>query len=110
MLKNILESGDNAAQLQLLLDNDTVLEPITINNFTDVAKVIPGNSSLSDISRFIRTQGRIYQPVINSIARAISVINQYDAPKVLWLNGDLSLNGASIPSVIVNPNGDNMIV
>lgn len=110
MLKNILESGDNAAQLQLLLDNDTVLEPITINNFTDVAKVIPGNSSLSDISRFIRTQGRIYQPVINSIARAISVINQYDAPKVLWLNGDLSLNGASIPSVIVNPNGDNMII
>jgi hypothetical protein len=64
-----------------------------------------------DISKKIHSEGRIYSPVNKSIEEAISIITKYgNYPKILWLNGDIKLNGASIPNVIITPNGEDIIV
>ena len=81
-----------------------------VTNFDELSYIIPGNSSLQAIKKFLNTTGRIYQPVIGSIKSALDTIEQFGKPRILWLDGDVQINGASIPNIIKGENIEDLII
>ena len=85
------------------------LSPVSVEKYVDL-RYITGNTTLGAIKSKINTLSREYNPTKAGIEALIDRINSLGDVNIIWIDGDLKLNGTSIPNVNIFGDGKDLIV
>lgn len=85
------------------------LSPVSVEKHVDL-RYITGNTTLGEIKSKINTLSREYNPTKAGIEALMDRINSLGDVNIIWIDGDLKLNGTSIPNVNIFKDGKDLIV
>jgi len=107
--ENLLENIAAANQATIESWEGYQLSPTSIEQYVDLRYII-GNTSLGEIKSKINRLSREYNPTKAGIEALMDKINSLGDINIIWINGDLKLNGSSIPNVNIFEDGKDLIV
>ena len=109
LIQSVIKDPEQFSKIKQALQSP-IKNVANISSFSEISHVIPSNADFQQVSDFMQTTGRVYQPVVNSIQAAIQIIQGFGKPKLLWIDGDIQINGASVPSILLGGLQEDLII